>query len=332
MTCPNIIEKLKEHNLCGRSGSGFSTGLKWEMTKSPEADKKYIICNGAEGEPGVFKDGFILENYPEEVIEGIKIALETLDNSSAYIYLRKDYYHKFKNKLKKFSQGLPIALFKKTGGYVCGEATTAISCIEGKRKEPRMTPPFPNQSGLWGWPTLVNNVETFYDVAQIAKDKYKHTRFYSISGEVKNKGVYELPEDWSIQDILKKTRNWPDFDFFAQIGGAASGEILLPGELCQKTQGAGAIIIFNREKTNPLSLMKKWAVFFLRESCGKCTPCREGVYRIAEILKKTRINAKDKNSLDNIFFVLEKTSFCSFGKIVPTPFKSLIEKLKINFG
>ena len=206
MNSKNIITKLKENNLLGRGGASFPTSIKWKTVKKAKAKKKYIICNGAEGEPNLFKDGFILQNYPKEVIEGIKIALKTIDHSSAYIYLRKDYYRKFKRKLEKLIKGLPITLFKKTGDYLAGEETSVFEAIEGERPEPRIKPPFPSQSGLWGYPTLINNVETFYCVAKIAKGKYKGTCFYSISGDIKNKGVYELPENYSISQILKETK------------------------------------------------------------------------------------------------------------------------------
>jgi NADH:ubiquinone oxidoreductase subunit F (NADH-binding) len=325
MNTKNIVEKLKKEKLLGRSGSEFSVGLKWEMVKNKKAKKKYIICNGAEGEPNVFKDGFILENYPEEVINGIKIALETIPNSSAYIYLRKDYYKKYKSKLEKLAKNLPITFFKKPDGYIYGEATTICEVIEGnKRSEPRIKPPFPTTCGLFGCPTLINNVETFYWVSKIAKNEYKLNRFYSISGGVKNKGVYELPENYTIEKILRETNNFPKFDFFVQSGGGASGEILLSNELNQTVKGAGALIIFDKKKTSPDFLMKKWADFFLQESCGKCVPCREGVYRIAEMVKSERI---DKKTMQDILFVLENTSLCGFGKCVVAPFRSLIDKL-----
>ena len=324
MDTGDIITKLKKENLLGRGGAAYPTALKWEAVKNARAEKKYIVCNASEGEPGVLKDGFILKNYPAEVIEGIKIALETIDNSSAYIYLRKDYYKKLKKSLEKLIGDQPITLFEKTGSYIAGEETSICEAIEGKKPEPRIKPPFVSQAGLWGYPTLVDNVETFYCVAKIAKGQYKKTRFYSISGEVKNEGVYELPENWSISRILKETKNFPSFDFFVQVGGAACGEILLSGELNKPVCGAGAIVVFNRKKTNLLSLMKKWAEFFHAGNCDKCVPCREGVYRILKMMEGGKI---DKDLLKDFFFVLKETSFCALGKGVPTPFEGVINKL-----
>ena len=324
MNSGNIIKKLKKANLLGRGGAAFPTALKWDQVLRAKAKKKYIICNASEGEPGVFKDGFILENYPAEVIEGIKIALKTIDNSSAFIYLRKDYYQRLKKILEKLIGNQPITLFKKTGGYIAGEETSICEAIEGKKPEPRMKPPFVSQSGLWGYPTLVNNVETFYHVARIAKGLYKRTRFYSISGDIENKGVYELPEDRSVSRLLKETKNFPDFDFFVQVGGAVCGAILLPDELNKPVCGAGAIVVYDRKKTDLISLMKGWAEFFHTGNCDKCVPCREGTYRILKMMEGGKI---DKDLLEDFLFVLKETSFCALGKGVPTPFEGVIAKL-----
>ena len=324
MTQKNIIAKLKKSGLVGRSGSCFPTGLKWEMVKKAKADKKYIVCNASEGEPKNEKDKFILEKYPAEVVEGVKIALETIDNSSAYIYLRKDYYQKFKKKLEKLSNGLSIEFVKKIGGYLSGEETVLCNVIEGKKPEPKIKPPFPVESGIFGYPTLVCNVETFYSVSKIAKGEYKNTRFYTIAGDVKNPGVFEFFEKMSINQILKNTGNYPGFDFFAQVGGGASGEILLPRELNQSVKGAGVIIIFDSKKTDNWKLMKQWADFFLAANCDKCVPCREGVYRISKMIEEKKI---DKKLFEDILFVMRETSFCSLGKCAVIPFESLIKKI-----
>lgn len=344
MSDQDIILKLKEKNLLGRGGAAYPVWKKWQIFKDTKADKKYIVCNASEGEPDILKDGFILENYPQEVINGIKIALEMAGNASAFIYLNKNYYKKLGKKLKNIIGDLPITLFEKTGGYIAGEETTVLSSIEGEIQEPRLRPPFPCEVGLWGYPTLVNNVETFYYVSQIAKDNYKNTRFYSLSGDIKNKGVYELPLNLTIKQVLEKTNNLPKFypvksslrevsasggqfnrvNFFIQAGGGVSGEILLSSELDRNIEGSGGIIVFNRQKTNLFSLMNKWADFLVKGNCDKCVPCREGIYRIKELLKDKKI---DKKILDDLFFVLEKTSFCPLGRGVVLPFNSLISKL-----
>lgn len=320
----DIIQKIKESGLTGRGGASFPTGDKWEAVKDAPGEKKYIIVNASEGEPGVMKDGFILENYPEDIIDGIKIALETFGNSEAYIYLRKNYYDKFKEKLIELTKNLPIILFREPGGYLCGEESTLIESIEGNRFEPRMKPPFPTEKGLYGCPTLVNNLETFYWISKIAKDEYRGNRFYSITGDVKNPGVFEFSEEWTIEKILKETNNFPEKEFFIQVGGGASGIILTDKELENKVTGAGAIIVYEKEKTDSRKLMKKWVDFYFNENCGKCVPCREGIYRIKEILDGDNM---DMEKLKDILFVLKETSFCPLGKGVSTPFESFLEKI-----
>ncbi len=320
----DIIDKIEESGLVGRSGSGYPTGLKWKSVKNSVSEKKYIICNASEGEPGMFKDAFILENYPEEVISGMKIALEIMDGSSAYIYLNGNYYRKFKKILEDLSEGCPILLIERKGGYISGEETSIMEVIEGRPAEPRIKPPFPTESGLWGYPTLINNVETFYWISKISKGEYLKKRFVCISGDINNGGVFEFSEDDKIADMLQKTDNFPDFDFFIQAGGGACGKIMLPKELKSSLLGSGSIIVYDRKKTDPYELMKKWIDFFLEDSCNKCVPCREGLYRISEMIKNKMIDNKE---IDDIFFTLEKTSFCPLGKIATIPFKTLIQKI-----
>ncbi len=319
-----IIKKLEKAKLLGRGGASFPTSKKWEFVKKISAKKKYIVCNCSEGEPGVFKDGYILKNYPDIVIKGIKIALETIDNSEAYIYLNKDYYTLYHKKLKKLIKDLPITIFKEKGGYLSGEETSICEEIEGKKGKPRQKPPYPGQSGINNCPTLINNLETFYMVAKINDGEYNNTRFYTLSGHIKNPGVYEFPINSTIKSILEKTNNYPKNDFFLQIGGGVSGEIILSKEINKKVGGSGAIVIFDSKKTNPYHLMKRWAEFFLEENCDKCVPCREGVYRIYEMLKKDKL---DKKTLDDLFLVMDQTSFCALGRMIVVPFKSLINKV-----
>ncbi|MCK4967613.1 MAG: hypothetical protein KAS12_01045 [Candidatus Aenigmarchaeota archaeon] len=326
MSKKNTIDQLKQADLRGRGGAGFPTGLKWEMVKQFSAKKKYIVCNGSEGDPSIAKDGFILAHYPEQVINGIKIALQTIDHSSAYLYLRTDYYQKYKTKLKKVIGRSPITLFKEIGGYLSGEETTLIETIEGNRQEPRMRPPYPPQSGLWNCPTLINNLETFYCVNQIATQQYQRTRFYTLSGDLLNPGVYELPINWSVKRILQETNNLLSLrsKFFIQIGSGVSGEIIKSTELNRQVNGSGAIVVYKTKKHKPISLMRYWAKFFLDTNCGKCAPCREGIYRLNKLLCGNRIN---RRLLDDLLFVLEQTSFCPLGKSVTVPFRSLLDKI-----
>jgi len=320
----NIIAKLEKAKLLGRGGAAFPTHLKWQMVKEQKSSQKYIVANGSEGEPATDKDGFIVEHYPETLIAGIKIALKTIDHSSAIIYLRKDYFKKYKTKLEKLIGDLPIKVIMEKGGYLSGEETMVCQEIENSILRPRHKPPFPGQAGIHGFPTLINNIETFYYVAKIAEDKYNNEKMYSISGAVKNPGVYELASTLSINEVLKQTNNYPDFDFFTQVGGGASGEIFLKEELDKEAHGSASIVVYDKKQTDPYTLMAQWLKFFMAENCDKCTPCREGTYRLAQMVKDKHI---DKAVFDDLLFVLENTSFCALGKMIVTPMKSLSEKI-----
>lgn len=320
----NIIQKLKVADLRGRGGANFPTYLKWQAVVVNPSDKVYIVANGSEGEPQTDKDGYIVAKHSEQLIEGLKIALQTFKNSEAIIYLRKDYFKKYKRKLQKLIGGLPIKVFKEKGGYLSGEETTLCQEIENKIRRPRLKPPFPGQAGVFAKPTLINNIETFYYVAQIANGKYHRDRFYNITGKAKHKGVFELPLNWSIGKILEETNNIPQFDYFLQVGGGASGEILLADEIDKQVSGSGSIVIYDKAKTDPWTLMLGWINFFMKENCDKCTPCREGTYRLREMIRNHEI---DKKVLNDLLFVLENTSFCALGKMVVTPFRSAVDKL-----
>ena len=331
----NIINKIKKANLVGRGGGGFPTALKWEMVKKAAGDKKYIICNASEGEPGVKKDGYILENFGERVINGMKIAMDFLSNNvikskkskcniTGYIFINHKYYENFGGKLNKMIAGLEkyeIELFIKPdgSGYIGGEETSILNAIEGKRIEPRLRPPFPTTNGLWDCPTLVNNVETFYNVNLVAVDEYKENRFYTVGGDCANSGVYELADKLTIEKILKETNNYPKFDFFVQVGGDASGEVLSSKQLDKVAGGAGSITIYNTKKYKPKEMIRKWIGFFVNESCGQCTPCREGVYRLNEIINSPEINWK---LLEELLNNLDEASFCGLGNVVPVPIRS----------
>ena len=327
-----IIQQIKKSNLLGRGGANFPTGLKWEVVKKAKSDKKYIIANASEGEPGVFKDQYLLENFPEEVVSGIKIAMDTIDHSQAFLYLRKDLYDKLGGKLRKVikKSRVDIKLVKEPGGYLCGEETTLIESMEGERFEPRMKPPYPPQKGLYGKPTLVNNIETFYYVSKIIKNEYQNTRFYCVSGMVKKK-IYELPISWSVKkilahadpDLLKSNKN-----FFVQVGGGACGKIRAGKDLNKPVCGVGSIIDYPA-KTDAVKLMKKWINFYAKQNCGKCVPCREGIYRIREILSQPKISKADWALMKEILQVMSQTSFCGLGLSMPTGFLSLMRYKKI---
>ena len=359
----DIITELKKANLTGRGGACFPTAVKWSAVAKAIAEKGNgkkkcdVICNAAEGEPGVKKDGYILEHFPERVIDGIKIAMNFLSAEKAYIYINHKYYKKFGKNLKKIitsphvflphpnpplirggnkREGLPIELFVKpiSSGYIGGEETAVINAIEGhrvgracKRVEPRLQPPFPTANGLWGCPTLVNNVETFYDVSIIAGNKYENKRFYTINGNCLWAGVYELPENWTIDKILKQTKNYPKFAFFAQIGGEASGEVLNDKQLRRQVSGVGSITVYSIKRYQPKKLITGWLNFFLNESCGQCTPCREGIYRLKEIMQSPK---PDWQLFSDLLDNLDEASLCGLGRAAPVPIRSYIKNVLNN--
>jgi len=324
-----VIKKLKQADLRGRGGAGFPTWQKWQMVKDAVSTdgRKFVVCNVSEGEPAVFKDNFILERWPETVIECISLAMDAVGAQKGYIYLRKDYYDKHKEKLQSMIGQKPIELFCEPCGYLGGEETTLLESMEGKKCEPRIKPPFPPQIGLYRCPTLINNLETLYFATKIAKGEYKNTRFYCISGDTKSPGVFERGQDLTIREVLKKTGNLPQTNFFIQAGGGASGTILLQNELDQPLSGAGSIVVHDMAKTDVRQLALQWLNFFINENCGKCVPCREGVYRLREIFSNEPLDlAKAKD----IVKLLATASFCPFGKGVANSFGSLIDKLMIK--
>jgi NADH:ubiquinone oxidoreductase subunit F (NADH-binding) len=316
-----IISKIKKAGLIGRSGSCFPVWSKWEILNSSKEKKRYIICNASEGELETYKDAYIIENYPEILIDGIKKTIKLLKAEKAFLYLNKGYFKKFEKTLNKL-KGENIFLYKKDGGYIAGEETSIIEAIQGNNAFPRIKPPYPCESGLWGYPTLVHNVETFYCISKIINNEYENERFYSVQGDVKNKGVFKFKDDTSIKEILINSNNYPNFNFFLQVGGGGCGEIITEKEIDSSILNLGSIIVYDKKKTDPWVLMKKWSDFLLYGNCDKCVPCREGIFRINEM-----INKKNIENINDIFYVLENTSRCPLGKISVTPFKSLINKI-----
>ncbi len=325
----NIIQKLKKSNLTGRGGASFPTHIKWEAVKKNKCDKKYVVCNASEGEPGILKDGYIFQTSPERVVDGMILAMEFLDAEKGFIYINEEYYKKFYRILTRLINNRNIEVFKKShrAGYIGGEETALLNNLEKKRVEPRLKPPFPTVSGLWNYPTLINNVETFFDVSLINSGVYKNTRFYTINGDCLHNGVYEFSENITIIEVLKKTKNYPAFDFFVQIGGDGSGEVLNSSQLNQKIGGAGSVTVYSKRKYKPLDLVRGWVGFFKNESCGKCTPCREGTYRLLEILQKEQ---KDWNTFFDLLDNLDNSSFCALGRSVSVPIKSYNKNILNN--
>ena len=320
--------------MVGRGGANYPTWQKWSAVAEAMTDKtgdvktSYVVCNCSEGEPGVRKDAYLIEKYPERIIDGMKIAIDFLGAEKGIFYLNEIYFKRYKKNLELAinNSGANIELFKKPheAGYIGGEETTLLNVIEGKHAEPRLRPPYPVTHGLWGQPTLVNNVETFFDVSRVMQGDYKPTRAYTLIGDCLFEGVYELPINYTIENILRDTHNYPKFDFFVQIGGDASGEVFNHKQLKQVAGGAGTIHVYSTIKYEPIWLIRNWVNFFVQESCGKCVPCREGTYRLSEILAEPNPDwLMIRGILDNLI----ESSFCALGMSVPTPILGYVNNI-----
>lgn len=358
---PNdVIDIIKASNLKGRGGAAFPTGLKWQFVASEESDIKYVICNADEGEPGTFKDKVLLEGCPMQMIEGMIIAGYAVGANKGYIYIRGE-YPRAKEILKTAIENLrnegylgdnilskdfsfDIEVRTGCGAYVCGEETALIESIEGKPGRARFKPPYPPSKGLWGKPTLVNNVETLANIPiiiSIGPDEYKKygtpsssgTKLISVSGSVVNKGVFEVEFGITLREIiydlcggLKNNRKLK----FVQLGGSSGA--CLPDELLdikldfdelRKLDiglGSGAILVVD-QGTDLLEFIKATIEFFKHESCGKCVPCREGNRQIIKILDRIiegKGTERDLELLDNISLVMKDSSCCGLGQAAPT--------------
>ena len=347
MTPAQLIEEVKRSGLRGRGGGGFPTGLKWEQTAQSPGERKYIICNASEGEVGAFKDRYILERDPFALIEGIAIAAYAVGAGKAYIYLRSEYAHlaglvvraigevKEKGLLDGAGQPLEIELRLGSGGYVCGEETALMESLEGRRGEPRARPPFPPSQGLLGFPTVINNVETLMNIPWIVAngaDRFcemgtresKGTKVFSVSGDVRGPGVYELEMGTALKELVEELALARDVKM-VQVGGA-SGRIVPAGGMdvllsYETLLGAGPVIVFDRSR-DIVDIMFRTTEFFAEESCGKCAPCREGTQAMMETLGRIadgRGLRKDLKALEQLSSAMMLTSSCGLGQAAPVP-------------
>ena len=329
----NIINKIKEADLVGRGGGEFSVARKWLAVKDSLKNKKigYIVVNGAEGEPGVKKDGYIINHYPAEVVAGVYLADQVLGPKKIkhiYFFLNREYFKNYAPGIKEVLSLKKYATFEKkikfiikpeNLSYISGEESTILNIIEGKKTEPRLKPPYPTSQGLFQKPTLINNIETFYNISLVATGRFKNERFYTISGAVKHRGVYFLPADLTIEEVLKRTSNYPNFKFFVSVGGEVSGEVLRDDQLEKSVTGAGSILVYDFKKTDKQKLLKYWLNFYREQSCGNCSVCREGTYRLWELANSKKF---DKKLFWELIEALDDSSFCALGRSLPVPIKS----------
>lgn len=327
MTSLEVIDEMKKSGLRGRGGAGFSTGLKWQFAYDSKNEKKYVICNADEGDPGAFMDRSVLEGDPHSIIEGMAICAFVIGADEGYIYCRAEYPLAVKHLLKAIEDaeargllgnnilgtGFNFELHVKegAGAFVCGEETALIASIEGERGMPRLRPPFPAQSGLWKKPTNNNNVETYANVpwiilhgaeayAKFGTEKSKGTKVFALTGKIKNSGLIEVPMGLTIRDVIYKVGGGmkEDKPFKAvQLGGPSGGcipaeliDTIIDYESITKTgaiMGSGGMVVMDTS-TCMVDIAKFFLNFTQNESCGKCTFCRIGTKRMLEIL--TRIS------------------------------------------
>ena len=357
-----VIEGIKKSGLRGRGGAGFLTGLKWELTKFETSDEKYVVCNADEGDPGAFMDRSVLEGDPHSVIEGMIIAAYAIGANEGYIYCRAEYPLAIERLNKAISQAREKAFLGKcvqnskfsfdisvkqgAGAFVCGEETALIASIEGHRGMPMPRPPFPAQKGLWGKPTLINNVETLANIrhivtkgaewfSSIGSEKSKGTKVFALAGKVKNTGLVEVPMGTTIHQLIYGPGGGmvnKNIGFKGvQIGGPSGG--CLPEGLLdtpidyESITGAGAIMgsggmIVMDERTCMVDMAKFFLDFTVAESCGKCVPCRVGLKRMLEVFEKiTKGEGKEEyiSFLQKMSTTIKDTALCGLGNTAPNP-------------
>jgi len=379
MTDKNICEEITFSGLRGRGGGGFPTGRKWELTRIEKSDKKYVICNGDEGDPGAFMDRSVMEGNPHAVIEGMIIAAKAIGADEGYIYVRTEYpfaVRRLKNAVRQAeSLGLlgdnimntgfkfKLHVMEGAGAFVCGEETALMSSIEGKRGMPRPKPPFPAQSGLFGKPTVINNVETLATVPQIilqgakefrscGTEKSPGTKTFALTGHVANTGLIEVPFGSTIREIVYNIGGGVTLSDgtissnglkAVQIGGPSGGcltadHIDMPLDFDSLSSigamvGSGGLVVMNKD-----TCMVKMAHFFMQftqnESCGKCIPCREGTKQMLALLEdiiEGRATEDTLDLLEELAVSVQKGSLCGLGKTAPNPVLSMMTHFREEF-
>ena len=342
MTPEQVIAEIKASGLRGRGGGGFLCGLKWELARKSKGDEKYIIANADEGEVGTFKDRYILENDPFTLIEAMAIAGYAIGAKSGYIYLRAEYHYLLDSLKKAIGQAkkkglldFDIDIREGAGAYVCGEETALMESIEGKRGEIRYRPPFPPSRGLWEKPTIINNVETLMNIPQIilnganwfnqiGTEESKGTKVFSVSGDVKRPGVYELVLGSRLKELVEDLALAEKVKM-VQVGGA-TGRIL-PYDMIdtplsfETILGSGAVIVLDKSR-DVIDVVYKTLEFLAEESCGKCAPCREGTEVMIEILERFSKGEgleSDLRILPELSNVMMLSSLCGLGQAAPYP-------------
>lgn len=341
MTPEEVVNEIKASGLRGRGGAGFPCGLKWDGARKEPGDEKYVICNADEGEVGTFKDRYILGRDPFTLIEAMAIAGYAIGAKKGYIYLRAEYHQLFNlledaiNQVEKsgFLDNFDVEIREGAGAYICGEESALMDSIEGKRGESRYRPPFPTTAGLWGKPTIINNVETLMNIpqiilngaswfSQIGTEKSKGTKVFSVSGDVPKPGVYELVMGSYLRELVEELALADNIKMI-QVGGATGRIVpyaMIDSPLAfESILGAGAVIVFD-ESRDVIDIVYRTTEFLTEESCGKCTPCRQGTEVMLEILERFgrgEGSKKDIKDLEDLSTVMTLSSLCGLGQAAP---------------
>ena len=373
MNGDEVIDIITKSGLRGRGGAGFPTGKKWKSTKDSPGNEKYVVCNADEGDPGAFMDRSILEGDPHAVLEAMEIAGYAIGAKKGFIYVRAEYpiavqrlqiainqardYGILGENIFGTNFSFDIEIRLGAGAFVCGEETALLESIEGKRGQPRVKPPYPAQSGLWGKPTLINNVETYANIAQIilkgpewyssiGTANSKGTKVFALGGNVNNVGLVEVPMGTTLREIVYDIGggipNGRDFKA-AQTGGPSGG--CIPKEHLDtpidyeslkqigSMMGSGGLIVMDDTKCM-VCLAKFYLEFTVSESCGKCTPCRIGTKRMLEILEKLCSGEGEEYDiyrLEKLAVNIQKSSICGLGQSAPNPVISTMKYFRDEF-
>ncbi len=368
-----IIEEVKKSGLRGRGGAGFSTGMKWGFTASASGSPKYVVCNGDEGDPGAFMDRSVLEGDPHSIIEGMAICGRAIGSEQGYVYVRAEYplaIERLDYAIQKARENgllgknilgsgfnFDIEIRIGAGAFVCGEETALLTSIEGKRGEPRPRPPFPANAGVWGKPTVLNNVETWANIpeiilkgadafAAIGTEKSKGTKVFALAGRINNTGIIEVPMGTTLREIVFDIGGGiPRKKAFkaVQTGGPSGG--CIPAEHLDTPvdydslgalgaiMGSGGMIVLD-EDTCMVDIAKFFLDFVVDESCGKCSPCRIGTKRMYEIIDNIS-NGKGKEGdielLIELATTIKATALCGLGQTAPNPVLSTIRYFRNEY-
>lgn len=368
-----IIEEVKKSGLRGRGGAGFSTGMKWGFTAAAKGSPKYVVCNGDEGDPGAFMDRSVLEGDPHSIIEGMAICGRAIGSEQGYVYVRAEYplaierlsnaiddarrYGLLGKNIFETGFNFDIEIRIGAGAFVCGEETALLTSIEGKRGEPRPRPPFPANAGVWGKPTVLNNVETWANIPEIilkgaewfstiGTEKSKGTKVFALAGRINNTGIVEVPMGTTLREIVFEIGGGiPRKKLFkaVQTGGPSGG--CIPADYLDTPvdydslgalgaiMGSGGMIVMD-EDTCMVDIAKFFIDFCVDESCGKCSPCRIGTKRMLEILERiTTGNGKegDIELLQELATTIKSTALCGLGQTAPNPVLSTIRYFRHEY-